>query len=321
MSTRSRRRSASAPCGLVVGALAASGALACGGGRPGHGLSSGGGLGGGDAAMSRAADAQMVHIPAGQFIAGSTLEERAAAYDAFLASAGHDGARERGWFEREADRHLDDLPAFALDLAPVTQAQYGEFVAATGHRAPTMDQATWTAQGFVQDWASEVARYVWTEATPPPGREQHPVVLVSWDDAGAYCAWRGELVGSARRLPSAAELEKAARGAGGLIYPWGNGWDPTALNSAVAGPGDTVPVGSHRPGGDWAVLDLAGNVFQWTSTPWPIDAGAAAPARAVKGSAWDDHAGVGRGASIHGRPRQARHVIVGFRCAGPVGAE
>ena len=117
------------------------------------------------------------------------------------------------------------------------------------------------------------------------------------------------------------DREKAARGAGGLIYPWGNGWDPTALNSAVAGPGDTVPVGSHRPGGDWAVLDLAGNVFQWTSTPWPIDAGAAAPARAVKGSAWDDHAGVGRGASIHGRPRQARHVIVGFRCAGPVGAE
>jgi formylglycine-generating enzyme required for sulfatase activity len=58
--------------------------------------------------------------------------------------------------------------------------------------------------------------------------------------------------------------------------------------------------------------DAAGNVFQWTSTPWEHEPNA----MTVKGSAWDDYAGVGRAASAHGRPRSARHAIVGLRCAG-----
>jgi formylglycine-generating enzyme required for sulfatase activity len=57
------------------------------------------------------------------------------------------------------------------------------------------------------------------------------------------------------------------------------------------------------------VLDMAGNVFQWTSTELP--AGQAM----VKGSAWEDFAGMGRGASGHGRTKSVRHVIIGFRCA------
>jgi formylglycine-generating enzyme required for sulfatase activity len=142
------------------------------------------------------------------------------------------------------------------------------------------------------------------------------VVLVSWDDAAAYCAWRGQVVGHPRRLPSAHELEKAARGVEGLAYPWGVTFDRSKLNSAVGGPRDTVTVGSYPDGqSPLGVLDTAGNVFQWTATPWPP--GEPAGARmTVKGSAWDDFGGLGRGAAWHGRVRTVRHVIVGFRCAG-----
>lgn len=273
---------------------------------------------GGAAPISRAADAQMIAVPRSRSVAGSTPEEREAAYDAWSAAAGSNAAREHGWFDREEDRHIVELPAFRIDLLPVTNAAYAEFVADGGAPAPTMDAETWAAQGFQQDWATEVERFVWHDDRPPPGREDHPVVLVGWDDAAAYCAWRGLVVGEARRLPGAHEFEKAARGDAGQPYPWGPVFERDRLNSGDGGPGDTVAVGEF-PGGvsPTGVLELAGNVFQWTATRWPPGAPATGLTEqmTVKGSAWDDHAGLGRGAAWHGRPRAARHVIVGFRCA------
>ena len=264
-----------------------------------------------NASLSMAADDRMIEIPAGQYIAGSTPEERAGAYDDYLATAGHDAAREHAWFDKEEDRHIATLPAFRIDLMPVTQAQYAELVATGQVPAPTIDEATWNRQGFKQDYAAQVARFNWVDGRPPSGREDHPVVLVTWAEAARYCAWRGEQRGEARRLPSAQEYEKAARGGGGFSYPWGNVYEADKLNSAVKGPRDTTPVGSHVEGASpYGVLDLAGNVFQWTSTPV-----ANTDKMVVKGSAWEDFAGLGRGASWHGRPRTARHVIVGFRCA------
>jgi formylglycine-generating enzyme required for sulfatase activity len=254
----------------------------------------------------------MIAIPEGKFIAGSTPEERAQAYDDYQASAGNDTARENHWFEGEEDRHLHKLPAYKIDLFPVTQAQYAEYVAAGRAPAPTIDEAAWKAQGFVQDYVTQVMRYVWTDGHPPMGREDHPVVLVTWAEAAGYCKWRGEQRGEGRRLPSAEEFEKAARGDGGLAYPWGNAYDATKLNSAVKGPRDTQPVGQFVDGASqYGVLGMAGNVFEWTSTPYDREDGK----MTVKGSAWEDFGGVGRGASRHGRAKTARHVIVGFRCA------
>jgi formylglycine-generating enzyme required for sulfatase activity len=262
------------------------------------------------AQLSLAADAQMIAIPGGKFVAGSTPEERTAAYDDYMATAGKDTARDSKWFETEEDRHLANAAPFRIDLMPVTQGQYAEFVLAGGAPAPTMDAATWQAQGFTQDFATQVARFAWTEGAPPPTRVEHPVVLVSWTDADKYCRWRGEQRGEPRRLPSALEYEKAVRGDGGLIYPWGNAYEPDKLDSAVKGPGDTVPVGQYIQGASpYGVLDLAGNVYEWTSTPFGDGK------MTVKGSAWEDFGGVGRGASRHGRAREVRHVIVGFRCA------
>lgn len=265
------------------------------------------------APMSLAADEAMLSIPAGKYIAGSTPEERAAAYDDYQAATTQDVARANGWFDHEEDRHMLELPAFRIDLMPVTQAQFAEFVAAGKASPLTIDEATWAAQGFSQDFASQVLRFTWKGGSPPSERMDHPVVLVTWSEAEQYCAWRGQLAGHPRRLPTAAEFEKASRGEGGMTYPWGNTFERAKLNTADGGPLDTTPVGTYVAGASpYGVLDLAGNVFQWTST-----SGTEPSTKLVKGSAWDDHAGVGRGASSHARKVTARHVIVGFRCAGP----
>lgn len=251
----------------------------------------------------------MIAIPAGQFIAGSTPEERTAAYDDYQQTSGNDTAREKKWFESEEDRHTEDLPGFRIDLLPVTQAEYAEFVAAKLADPPRIDAQAWAKQGFVQDFAT-VERFNWPELAPPTGREEHPVVLVTWSEADQYCKWRGKLAGQERRLPTADEYEKAARGDTGLAYPWGNTYEAEKLNSAVKGPLDTTPVGQYVSGASpYGVLELAGNVFEWTSSKFPDGQ------MTVKGSAWEDFGGVGRGASLHGRAPTIRHVIVGFRCA------
>jgi formylglycine-generating enzyme required for sulfatase activity len=265
------------------------------------------------APLSLAADQHMVMIPEGQYVAGSTPEERAAAYDDYQTTAGKDTARTGHWFDSEDDRHVEQASAFRIDLMPVTQAEFAEMVTATQMIGPTIDEAAWKQQGFAQDFATQVARYVWSEGRPPANHEDHPVVLVTWDEATRYCKWRGEQRGEPRRLPTAAEYEKATRGSGGLAYPWGNTYDADKLNSAVKGPGDTTPVGTYTAGAsEQGVLDMAGNVFEWTSTPF------AKGQITVKGSAWEDFAGVGRGASRHGRSPKIRHAIIGFRCAADV---
>jgi formylglycine-generating enzyme required for sulfatase activity len=262
------------------------------------------------APLSLAADDHMIDIPAGRYIAGSTPEERAAAYDDHSNTAGNDTAHTERWFEREADRHSATLPGFRLDLMPVTQAQFAEFVAAEHVAPPAIDEAAWQAQGLA-DFARLAPRFVWRDGSPPPGREDHPVVLVPWADADRYCRWRGEQRGQRRRLPTADELEKAARGDGGMAYPWGNLYEPDKLNSAVHGPGDTTPVGSYVTGASpYGVLDLAGNVYHWTATAAP-----SSDQVIIKGSAWRDFAGLGRGAWFDRRARTTAQIVVGFRCA------
>lgn len=267
---------------------------------------------GGEAPHSQAADRMMLTIPAGQYIAGSTPEEREQAYDDHRETAGNDAAREHRFFAREADRHVETLPGFRIDQHPVTNAAYAEFIRDTGAAVPAIDQPSWDKQGLSQSYDTEVARFNWTADEPPAGREDHPVVLITWEEAAAYCAWRGDLTGQPRRLPTEGEFEKGTRGAEGAAYPWGNIFMPDKLNSRVSGPGDTVPVGSF-PGGasPHGMLDAAGNIAQWTATPWLHSK----DSMTVKGSSWDDYAGAGRGASRHGQHTLMRHAIVGFRCA------
>ena len=281
------------------------GGCSAGTGAAGHAMSPSAGR----APLSLAADERMVAIPEGRYVNGSTPEERAVALEDLQAVAGEDASRAQKRFEHEADRRSAQLPAFRIDLMPVTQAQFAEMVSIEHLAAPTIDEAGWKAQGLPHDYASEVARFAWSAGKPPDGREDHPVVLVTWSEADRYCAWRGALRGDKRRLPTADEIEKVARGEDGLAYPWGNTFEADKLNSAVKGVGDTMPVGSYAAGASpYGVLDVAGNVFQWTST-------ADGDEMVIKGSGWDSLPGVGRGASFDRRPKAVRDVVVGFRCA------
>ena len=251
---------------------------------------------------------ETVQVPAGTFIEGSAADERELAYQLDERAYGHSRTRQAGWYDREVPRRSAQTDAFDVTTNLVTNADYARFVEATGHRAPGVDPATWASYGLIHPF-ERTRRFAWTGGSPPAGREDHPVVLVSHADARAYAAWLSERTGGTWRLPEALEWEKAARGDEGRIFPWGDGWQPTLLNSHDLGPFDTVPVGSFPEGASpYGMLDPAGQVFEWTATP-------AGPGRyLVKGGSWDDKGcGVCRPAAAHGRPEDLKHILVGFR--------
>jgi len=247
--------------------------------------------------------AGQVLIPAGVFWMGSDAKERSLANT--LSSPETIAAE---WFSAETPRYRAESEAFCIDRLLVTQAQYLVFVARKRHAPPGISRADYTRQGFLVHDYAEWIPYLWKRRAPPADRLDHPVVLVSAPDAEAYCHWRHP----AGRLPSELEWEKAARGPDGRIFPWGDSWDPERVNSAARGPHGTTPVGHYGTGASpFGILDAVGNVFQWTSTRQLFGL------RVLKGCAWDDDAGLCRPAARHGRPEASRHILIGFRCAGP----
>jgi formylglycine-generating enzyme required for sulfatase activity len=179
---------------------------------------------------------EMILIPAGEFLMGS------------------DPKKDKQAQENEQPQHTLYLPDYYMAKTPVTNAQYAAFVQATGYRSPRISE----------DWAKS---YNWRGQTPPKGKENHPVVLVNWDDAVTYSRWLAEIVGKPYRLPSEAEWEKGARGTDGRVYPWGNKWDVKRCNSHESG--GTIPVDTYPNGASpYGLLDMAGNVWEWCSTIW-----------------------------------------------------
>ena len=209
---------------------------------------------------------ETVPVPAGAFIAGSDAAEREAAYRLDEAAYGHSVTRRQGWYDGERDRRTLSLPGFRIARTPVTNAQYAAFVAETGHRAPDVDAETWKGYGLIHPYP-RTRRHAWAGGRAPEGRAQHPVVLVSHEDARAYTAWLSARTGRAWRLPTELEWEKAARGADGRRFPWGGDYAPGRLNSHDGGPFDTLPVGRFPEGASpFGLLDAAGQVFEWTAT-------------------------------------------------------
>ncbi len=250
---------------------------------------------------------ETILVAAGPFVAGSERAEREAAYRLDERAYGHDVTRKSRWYEGET-RKTVTLPSFRIMRNPVTNAQYAAFVAATGHSAPDVDRETWAGYRPIHPY-ERTRRHAWIDARPPDGRSDHPVVMVSHGDAEAYAAWLGQETSVDWRLPSEAEWEKAARGADGQRFPWGEIFDPERLNSADRGPFDTVSVGRF-PGGasPFGMLDAAGQVFEWTATP--VGRGRFI----VKGGSWDDKGcGICRPAARHGRPAGIKHILIGFR--------
>ncbi len=140
-------------------------------------------------------------------------------------------------------RHVVPLHPYAIDETPVTNAQFAEFLAATGYHPRHSEH-------FLDHWQN---------GRPPAGKEDHPVVYVDLDDAGAYAAWAG------KRLPSEEEWQYAAQGDDGRAYPWGNGLTPGTHNDGSTK--DTTPVRAFPAGrSPFGVYDMAGNVWEWTDS-------------------------------------------------------
>ena len=262
----------------------------------------------GGADSARPTTPETVPVPAGPFIAGSDRAEREAAYRLDEQAYGHSRTREWKWYENEAPRHHEELPDYFITRTPISNAQYAAFVSAAGHRAPGVDPDTWRSYKLIHPY-ERTRKFAWTGGRPPEGREDHPVVLISHADARAYAAWLSERSGRKWRLPTELEWEKAARGADGRRFPWGDDFDPTRLNSHDRGAFDTVPAGQFRDGASpFGLWDAAGQVFEWTATP-------GGPGRyIVKGGSWDDRGcGICRPAARHGRPEALKHILIGFR--------
>jgi formylglycine-generating enzyme len=150
------------------------------------------------------------------------------------------------------------LPPYYLAIHPVTNAQYARFLCQ--RRPSDSDLKKWITLGGYYCFVRRTGRGY--EAYG--GREDHPVVDVSWYGAVAYCQWAG------LRLPSELEWEKGARGVVGRDYPWGNAWNPNKCrNDKNQGLMGTCSVWSHPEGCSyWGHYQMAGNVWEWCADVW-----------------------------------------------------
>jgi formylglycine-generating enzyme required for sulfatase activity len=208
------------------------------------------------------------------------------------------------FYPEEAPVHTATVDAFAVERHPVTNAQYAEFVDETGHvtvAEQQLDPALYPgvaaedlAPGALvfrptkgpidlrdwRQWWHWAPGACWRHPFGPDGgpgtswtdRMDHPVVQLAYTDAAAYARWAG------RRLPTEAEWEYAARGGATTTYAWGDEVAPDGRpmantwqgrfpyrNDGALGWVGTSPVGAFPPNG-FGLLDMIGNVWEWTTT-------------------------------------------------------
>jgi formylglycine-generating enzyme required for sulfatase activity len=195
--------------------------------------------------------------------------------------------------------HRVEVDGFEMSVYPVTRAEYARFLAATGHDKP-------------RDWHE-----------PAFTADDLPVVGVSWHDAVAYCAWRAR-DGSAERLPTEAEWERAARGGvDGAAFPWGDeipSWIPDRGRGPLPAPWP-VTLGDPNPFG---LYGIAANVHEWcadwhdrgyyavspSANPRGPDSGAR---RASRGGSWRHMVTISRCAARSKIDPAFRYTDYGFR--------
>jgi formylglycine-generating enzyme required for sulfatase activity len=231
----------------------------------------------------------MVRIPAGSFTQGHDDAERA----------------------DEAPAHIVDMSTFDIDATLVTRKQFSEFVDATHYvtSAEKLGVGIGSQEGM-DDWAWERMPHAsWRRPFQQENADTRafladdaPVVMVSWDDAVAYCTH------FRKRLPTEAEWEYAMRaGANGTRYPWGNDPKPAGNyrlnfwqgvshheNRRSDGFVYVSPVRAFPPNA-WGVYDPVGNVWQWTADIYDANAYAKAVSHKENGEPTLDPKGPGTG--------------------------
>ena len=201
--------------------------------------------------------------------------------------------------EDERPVHRVHLDAFEMSIYPVTRGEYGAFLRDTGHDLPR----EWREPAFAAD--------------------DLPVVGVSWHDANTYCGWRAA-AGSAERLPTEAEWERAARGGvEGAAFPWGNeipAWIPDGGRGPLPGP---WPVTRGAANG-FGLYGIAANVHEWCADWHAADYYASSPAanpagpptgrrRASRGGSWRHAITISRSAARSKIDPSFRYTDYGFR--------
>jgi formylglycine-generating enzyme required for sulfatase activity len=193
------------------------------------------------------------------------------------------------------------VPTFLLDEREVTNARYAEFL----RSLPKDERARSVPRRLLTGEADRTAP-LWNasgdgEWSFPEGTGDHPVTGVSLGDARAFSRWCG------KRLPTPVEWERAARGADGRDYPFGDALDPRACNAqtgSIAAAGATE--GDRSPFG---VADMAGNVAEWTEDGTPGEFAV------VKGGSYEMPRFHSMAAAFDRRRADLPHADVGFRCA------
>jgi formylglycine-generating enzyme required for sulfatase activity len=197
--------------------------------------------------MTAATPPNLARIPGGDFLMGAADAE-----------------------EDERPVHRVFVSEFLVSRFPVTHDEYARFIRETGYPSPAIRGLPLVALGGRDGVFRELAKpYVWEDGNPPAGRGSHPVVLVRYDDALAYCRWQSDTLGRVVRLPTEAEWEKAARGGlEGLRYPWGDDIDSTKCNFLLDPTAKrergTRPTGTYPPNA-YGLCDMSGNVWEWVS--------------------------------------------------------
>lgn len=213
---------------------------------------------------------------------------------------------------------MADLPTFAIAKYPITYRQFEAFIEDSG-----FENDQWWEKADDRS-SHEQAFKVWN----------HPRDSVTWYTAMAYCRWLSVKLDYEVRLPTEAEWEKAARGEEGRFYPWGNEYMIGYANineryrnhdvrnhylertSAVG----IYPLESASPCG---VMDMVGNVWEWTLSPWEPNHQEAQPqtrrpvrrrsARVVRGGSWDENFRYARAAIREGDDPDYQSHFGGFR--------
>jgi formylglycine-generating enzyme required for sulfatase activity len=193
-------------------------------------------------ARARQAPAGMTEIPPATLELAIEMRSRECGYYESRPPRGHRLADSYRFHTVTFHRRVE-FRRFAIDLTPVTNAEFAEFLKRTQWRPKC-------ARNFLKHW---------TGGQPPRGREDHPVVYVDLDDARAYARWAG------KRLPTEEEWQYAAQGAEGRVYPWGDAMQPGRCNDGKSG--GTTPVKAFPPGrSPFGCYDMCGNVWQWTES-------------------------------------------------------
>ena len=189
----------------------------------------------------------MALIPGSTFEMGTSKEDVPALMQRF-------NIRRSELFEEEIPKHSVKLSAFFMDKFEVTNAEFRKFL---------QKHPEWRRDRIAAEMQNGKYLSGWTGDEPPIGKENFPVVFVTWHAAVAFCR------AQQKRMPTEAEWEFAARG--GLAdkqFPWGDGLpDKTQANYGASGIGKPVKVGSYPPNG-FGLFDMVGNVWEFLADEW-----------------------------------------------------